>query len=74
MPRVKFVPTIPVSKRAKTVHALDDSATVTGIHHIIYSKKNHFFIYETKATEKSSREDGSRFVSQEIHRISWKPT
>jgi hypothetical protein len=30
MPWVRFEPTIPVSKRAKTVHALDSSATVTG--------------------------------------------
>jgi hypothetical protein len=32
---VGLEPTIPVSKRAKTVHALDRSATVTGIHFII---------------------------------------
>jgi hypothetical protein len=31
MPRVGFEPTIPASKRAKTVHALDNSATVTGL-------------------------------------------
>jgi hypothetical protein len=30
MPRVGFEPMIPASKRAKTVHALDHSATVTG--------------------------------------------
>jgi hypothetical protein len=34
MPYVRFEPTIPASERAKTVHALDRSATVTG--------KNHF--------------------------------
>jgi hypothetical protein len=28
--RVGFEPTIPASERAKTVHALDSSATVTG--------------------------------------------
>jgi hypothetical protein len=28
MPRVEFEPTIPVLKRAKTVHALDRAATV----------------------------------------------
>jgi hypothetical protein len=27
---VRFVPTIPASERAKTVHALDRAATVTG--------------------------------------------
>jgi hypothetical protein len=27
-----FEPTIPASERAKTVHALDRSATVTGVH------------------------------------------
>jgi hypothetical protein len=31
MPRVEFEPTIPASKRAKTVHALNRSATVIGI-------------------------------------------
>jgi hypothetical protein len=30
MPWVGFEPTIPGSERAKTVHALDRSATVTG--------------------------------------------
>jgi hypothetical protein len=30
MPRVEFEPTIPVFKRAKTVHALDLAATVIG--------------------------------------------
>jgi hypothetical protein len=30
MPWVEFEPTIPASERAKTVHALDRSATVTG--------------------------------------------
>jgi hypothetical protein len=30
MPLVGFVPTIPVFKRAKTFHALDRAATVTG--------------------------------------------
>jgi hypothetical protein len=30
MPYVGFKPTIPASERAKTVHALDRAATVTG--------------------------------------------
>jgi hypothetical protein len=30
MPCVEFEPTVPASERAKTVHALDRSATVTG--------------------------------------------
>jgi hypothetical protein len=30
MPWVGFEPIVPASKRAKTVHALDRSATVTG--------------------------------------------
>jgi hypothetical protein len=29
---VGFEPTVPASKRAKRVHALDGSATVTGLH------------------------------------------
>jgi hypothetical protein len=31
MPQVGFEPTIPESKRAKTIHALDNSATLTSI-------------------------------------------
>jgi hypothetical protein len=31
MPRVGLEPTIPVSERAKTVHALDRAATVIGL-------------------------------------------
>jgi hypothetical protein len=31
MPWMEFEPTIPASERAKTVHALDRSATVTGM-------------------------------------------
>jgi hypothetical protein len=34
MPVAGFEPTNPVFKRAKTVHALDRAATVTGSHHI----------------------------------------
>jgi hypothetical protein len=30
MPRVRLEPTIPASERAKTVHVLDRSVTVTG--------------------------------------------
>jgi hypothetical protein len=38
MPRVGFEITIPASKQAKTVHALDHSATVTGqdVYHAAY--------------------------------------
>jgi hypothetical protein len=31
MPRIGFEPTIPASKRARTVHALDHWATATGV-------------------------------------------
>jgi hypothetical protein len=45
MPWVGFEPTIPESERAKTVHALDCAATVTGfckpIHRIIFSKQHN---------------------------------
>jgi hypothetical protein len=34
MPFVGFEPTIPVSERAKTVHALDRSVTVTGTEYV----------------------------------------
>jgi hypothetical protein len=33
MPRVEFEPTIPVFERAKTVYALDRTATVIGLRH-----------------------------------------
>jgi hypothetical protein len=37
MPRVGFEPIIAASKRAKTVHALDHSATATGLTTITYN-------------------------------------
>jgi hypothetical protein len=56
MPRVGFETTIQTSKRAKTVHALDHSATVTGnIYYVflffISAKKSDlsvfvFFVFE----------------------------
>jgi hypothetical protein len=39
MPWVGFEPTIPASKRAKTVHALYGAATVTGYSHLLKWKK-----------------------------------
>jgi hypothetical protein len=38
MPLVGFEPKVPASERAKTVHALDHSATVTGV--VIYHETN----------------------------------
>jgi hypothetical protein len=35
MPRVDFEPMIPVSERAKMVHALDRGATVIGVFHTL---------------------------------------
>jgi hypothetical protein len=40
MPCVGFEPTIPASERAKTVHALDRSTTVTGT--IMYTTQNYW--------------------------------
>jgi hypothetical protein len=40
MPRVEIEPTIPVFERAKTVHALDRSATVIGRNSITDLKFN----------------------------------
>jgi hypothetical protein len=37
MPSVGFEPTIPMFKRAKTVHALDHAATMIGIYSILSS-------------------------------------
>jgi hypothetical protein len=42
MPRVGFEPTIPMFKRAKTVHALDRAATVFGfLVHLLLVKHTH---------------------------------
>jgi hypothetical protein len=41
MPFVGFEPTIPASERAKTVHALDLSGTVTGILHMLPPSNLH---------------------------------
>jgi hypothetical protein len=38
---VGFEPTIPASERAKTVHALDGAATMTGIVHKLNRRNNH---------------------------------
>jgi hypothetical protein len=46
MPLAGFEPTIPVFKRAKTFHALDREATVTGQPHMIwYTKMMYDNIY-----------------------------
>jgi hypothetical protein len=47
MPCGGFEPTIPVSVRAKTVHSLDHSATVTGFVFIYYCKWLMHFIHFT---------------------------
>jgi hypothetical protein len=44
MPLVEIEPMIPVFERAKTVHALDRAATVTGISD--YAASNFTFISE----------------------------
>jgi hypothetical protein len=46
MPRVRFELRIPGSERAKTVHALDRSTTVTGIY-----IRRHMFTYDTELRE-----------------------
>jgi hypothetical protein len=45
MPLAGFKPTIPVFKRAKTFHALDRAATVTG-RRTIYTQLIQLLIYE----------------------------
>jgi hypothetical protein len=48
MPWVGFKPTIPASERPKTVHALDRSATVTGIYYTtiekIYNLQGEYYL------------------------------
>jgi hypothetical protein len=41
MPCVRYEPMIPASERAKTVYALDRSATVTGVGYILFGKEAH---------------------------------
>jgi hypothetical protein len=43
MPQVGFEHTIPVFERAKTVHALDRSATVSGLSRLVRSQSNGLF-------------------------------
>jgi hypothetical protein len=47
MPRVGFEPTIPASKRAKTVHLLNHPATVAGLQQFTIFKFLTFFINVT---------------------------
>jgi hypothetical protein len=37
MPQVEFEPTTPVFERAKTIHALDGAAIVTGDHSTLHN-------------------------------------
>jgi hypothetical protein len=46
MPRVGFELTIPASKRAKTVHVLDYSATVTGTISFGFHKMGDIFLQQ----------------------------
>jgi hypothetical protein len=46
MPRMEFVPTIPVFERAKTVHALDRAAT--GIRKYQYTEHKNFYEETTR--------------------------
>jgi hypothetical protein len=48
MPLVGFEPTIPVFKRAKTFHALDRAAAVTGYYvHLPEANKSKCFMYQS---------------------------
>jgi hypothetical protein len=52
---VRFEPTIPGSDRAKTVHALDRSATVTGIDHLQdVTTNNYYTIADLQASNDST--------------------
>jgi hypothetical protein len=52
MPRVGFEPTIPVFEWAKTVHALDGAATVTGT--CLYKKKLRGFSPQANYTDQAT--------------------
>jgi hypothetical protein len=45
MPLAGFEPTIPVFKRAKTFHALDRAATVTGMYHVYSVSINSILVW-----------------------------
>jgi hypothetical protein len=53
MPRVGFEPKIPALERAKTVHALDHAATVTGIF-LFAAQPKEFFLDGLKKLEQRS--------------------
>jgi hypothetical protein len=53
MPGVGFESTIPVSERAKTVHALDRTATVTG-HGENYVNKINQILFQVITSDNSS--------------------
>jgi hypothetical protein len=48
MPQVGFEPTIPVLRRAKTIHALDGAATVMGMSVIRVDKSKEGSEYTSK--------------------------
>jgi hypothetical protein len=45
MPYMGFEPTIPASEQAKKVHALDSSATVTGVTNTRQHEYFYLFLY-----------------------------
>jgi hypothetical protein len=58
MPQVGFIPTIPASERAKTVHALDRAATVIGRVHLGVGKfkKRETWVHLQATTEETQAE------------------
>jgi hypothetical protein len=62
MPSVGFERTIPVSARAKTVHALDRAATVTGGLITIRKTKTKWNLYVNEITSEW-------ILKQEVHRV-----
>jgi hypothetical protein len=71
MPRVGFEPMIPVFERAKTVHALDRTATVIGL----YNSFNEFKRYTGETSIKTKAEGHSdvscTFIYGSIHMTSF---
>jgi hypothetical protein len=56
MLRVGFEPTVSASARAKTVHALHRSATVTG-RSMLYAADNYRVVKSRKKQNKNAREE-----------------
>jgi hypothetical protein len=69
MPWVAFEPTIPGSKRAKIVHALDRSATVTGTYPHLSLKIEGQSMFHIKLDNDRQKRDSKYINIWQIHSV-----